>query len=52
MKEGTVVEAGLAVAVSGRNDESALSSGERSGLLRGSEEGPRDGRAVIHTDSD
>ena len=36
----------------GGHPSEAAQAGERSGLLRGTEQGPPDGRAVIHTDSD
>jgi hypothetical protein len=50
IKDGAVLEPGISTLADGGPVE--VHPGERSGLLRGGEEGPRDGRAVIHTDSD
>ena len=51
IKDGAVLEPGGVAALAGSSVAGPPDT-ERSGLLRGSEVGPRDGRPVIHTDSD
>jgi hypothetical protein len=53
IKESAGLELGSLAALDGGGGHAeAAHTGERSGLLRGTDQGPRDGRAVIHTDSD